>query len=128
MSRRARARRARLETSARRRLRRRGAPLLVALALAATIGTAFTAGLTGLPPTSAGATSDPWPSFVAGPQTYDTVSTPSTVTFTITPTAGQARARTGGTDWVDCALTANPDEWTCPVTGGTTGFEFVATP
>ena len=128
MSRQRRARSARRSGMLQRRLRRRTVPLLVVLVAATTVGTALTATITGLPPVAADSTSDPWPSFVAGPQTYDTVSTPNTVTFTITPTAGQAIARTGATDWSTCTATANAAEWTCPVTGGTTGFDFEATP
>jgi hypothetical protein len=100
----------------------------MALALACTVGTAFTASLTFFGAGAVGSQSLPWPAFTAGPQTYDDPTSPTQVTFTITPTAGQSRARTGGTAWSDCTRTANADEWTCPVTGGTSGFEWIATP
>lgn len=79
----------------------------------------------------------PYPAFAAGPPSYDDGGGSTIVTFTLSPAAGQARARVVTTidpspDWQDCA-SGDGTTWTCPVPGLTAAdaaagtFEWVAT-
>jgi hypothetical protein len=77
---------------------------------------------------SAGQHVEAWPDYVLtnGPSYPDA----STVTFTIDPPAGQARARVNdgsGPDWSDCT-SGDGATWSCPVTTTTGTFEWLATP
>lgn len=94
-----------------------------------TAGTALTAGLSGMPTTTAHRNEDPWPAFAltAGPTYPDA----TTVTFAISPAAGQARARVNdgsNPGWSDCTSGDSGTTWSCTVTTTTGTFEWVATP
>lgn len=105
--------------------------------LVALSGTAFTAQLSGVPQTSADRSVSAYPSFSAGSPSYADVGGTTSVTFTVTPQAGQVRARVltasePARPWQDCV--ADPAGWRCAVPGldvsqasaGT--FQWAATP
>lgn len=108
-----------------------------ALLLLSTSGTALTAGMTG----SAGSVDhkiQPYPTFSASVPAYSDPGSGTIVTFTVTPAAGQVRARvitvtTPSPSWETCS-SGDGTTWTCPVPGltveeATAGtFEWVAVP
>lgn len=118
---------------------RHGAFLAVAvLFLLGTSGTALTAGLTGVPVVSADRYIGSAPSFTASAPTYDDTSGSTIVTFTLTPAAGQARARVVAaktpTPPYETCSSGNGTTWTCPIPGLTASeaaagdFQWTATP
>ena len=102
----------------------RTGPVAAVLLVLATAGTAFTAGIIGLPAVSIDHKSTPWPTYTAGPVTYN--EPPTTATFTVEPAAGQVRARTTASDWADCTP-GGSTTWTCLVLSNT-DFEWFAVP
>lgn len=113
-------------------MRRRGRPrgqhalattaVLVSALLLAASGTAWTAGLTGLPQASVGQSSTPFPTYAVGAPTFSGASGVTTVSFSTSPPAGQAQARVqviGGSPraFEPCATTDAGTTWTCPVSG-----------
>lgn len=126
----ARARRRHLQSRrTRSRLVWRTAPLAVAVAALLTAGTALTAGVSSLPQVSAGRHSQAWPSFTlsAGPS-YATVDGAVTVTFAVSPAAGQARAQMDATGWSACTSGDAGTTWSCPVANDTGAFSWLAVP
>jgi hypothetical protein len=105
----------------------RTGPVAIAAVVVVTAGTALTAGLSGVPDVSADQYLEAWPSYVltSGPSYPDG----STVTFTISPAAGQARARVddgSAPGWSDC--TGDGTTWSCPVHSISGTFEWLAVP
>jgi crotonobetainyl-CoA:carnitine CoA-transferase CaiB-like acyl-CoA transferase len=107
----------------------RTAPLTVAVAAALTAGTALTAGVGSLPQVSADRHTQAWPSFTltAGPS-YATVDGVITVTFAVSPAAGQARAQMDATGWSSCTSGDAGTTWSCTVANDTGSFSWVAVP
>ena len=128
----------RRRTRHRRRLRPRVLPSAVLLLALAATGTALTASLSGVPPVSADQEVRAHPTYTASAPSYADVSGATTVTFTLTPAAGKARARVDTGDplrtWEDCTSGDSGKTWTCPVPGLTVAdatagtFEWVAVP
>lgn len=113
-------------------MRRRGRPrgqhaaattaVLVAALLLAASGTAWTAGLTGLPQASVGRSSTPFPTYAVGAPTFSDAAGATTVSFSTSPPAGQVQARVQVADgppraFERCATTDAGTTWTCPVSG-----------
>ena len=103
----------------------RTGPAAAVLLVVATAGTAFTASISGLPAVSVDYQTTPWPSYTAGTVT-PAGPPPTTATFTVSPAAGQVRARTQNSNWADCTK-GSGTSWTCPVQSSE-GFQWFATP